>query len=231
MFKQLFDVLSEGDTVKIIVTKNKETLSTTVLAVVKEDVKAALAPLTAKGTPEDLDEQLIPAFGKTLEESRELVIEAGEMKKSAEALKKAEETKKKEDAKKKSTGGSNKSDVSNPAISNSTKKTDDSDGESGNDDVSEDDENDDDDKPIENKVEIKKEKVEKVVEPKYTTAQKKALENVAALMTRAERESDVDMVEFLRKQVIRTLNEQELPTEKYVESFETIISKFEIQEA
>lgn len=85
MFKQLSYILKKGEKVQIVVTKNEENLTMSVVPVYKNDEVGTLPPVSATGTAEFLDEKLIPEFGPALEVVREGVINISSL---AEAIKK-----------------------------------------------------------------------------------------------------------------------------------------------
>jgi PRTRC genetic system protein E len=206
MFTKLNDILQEGDTAKMVVTRTKTGLSVTILPVLKEDKEGTLLPVTASGTAEELDAQLLEEFGKALPEVRQTVIDVNSMvaaakEKKAEEEKKAKEDKKAKDAKKSTPA---------PKVKGS-KKDDEEDKDEDNEEH-----NDTDDSKEEP---VKEKPAPEPPKPVLTVAQKKAIADVEGLFARAQNTKDEDMIEYLQKNAIKALTAADLATVDWNEKF------------
>jgi PRTRC genetic system protein E len=204
MFTKLNDILQEGDTAKMVVTRTKTGLSVTILPVLKEDKEGTLLPVTASGTAEELDAQLLEEFGKALPEVRQTVIDVNSMvaaakEKKAEEEKKAKEDKKAKDAKKSTPA---------PKVKGSVKEDEDKEDE--------DEDTDGDDSKEEP---VKEKPAPEPPKPVLTAAQKKAISDVEGLFARAQNTKDEDMIEYLQKNAIKALTAADLATVDWNEKF------------
>lgn len=105
MFKEISQLMSERDVIKLVMTKVNGNLCVSVLPTktgLKDEAKDGLSPIVIKGTPEKLDEQFIEAIQQPLKKATEALTNMDVFEKSMEAMqaksKAATEAKKKEEA-------------------------------------------------------------------------------------------------------------------------------------
>lgn len=210
MFTKLNNILQEGDTAKLVVTKTKTGLSVTILPVLKEDAEVKLIPITGSGSAEELDAQLIEEFGKVLPEVRQTLIDTAGLINAAKE-RKAEEEKKAKDAKK---AKDDKKSTPAPKVKGTkeNKKEDD------------DDEEDDTDEETTEKP-AKEKPAPEPPKPKLTALQQKTINAVEELLVRANNTKDEDMVSYLQKNAISQLKAASLEYEEYSAKFDSRINQ------
>lgn len=105
MFKEISQLMSDRDVIKLVMTKVNGNLCVSVLPTktgLKDEAKDSLSPIVIKGTPEKLDEQFIEAIQQPLQKATEALTNMDVFEKSMEAMqaksKAATEAKKKEEA-------------------------------------------------------------------------------------------------------------------------------------
>jgi len=107
MFKELYNLISEGQSLNIVLTRKGEKLITSVLPQsqdLKDEAKNKIQPIIATGTPDELDNEFIASISEPIQkasgillnmESFEQQLDATQKaSKAAEQLKKAEKDKK-----------------------------------------------------------------------------------------------------------------------------------------